>query len=79
MIQYDNGFGLSIVNHRTAYCTLGAESFEIALLFDGQLVYTRDFPDVRGWQSLTEVIEVGKWAEELDSSILFSDSPNPEL
>ena len=79
MIQYDNGFGLSVVNHKTAYCTLGADSFEIALLFDGQLVYTSDFPDVIGWQSLAEVMEVGKWAEGLDFSIQFSNSTYPEF
>lgn len=68
LIDFPNGFGLSVVQHSGAYCTLGADSFEYALLQDGQLVYTPEVPDVVGWQTAEEVMKFANEVELWDSN-----------
>jgi hypothetical protein len=79
LVDFPNGFGLSVVHHRGAYCTLGANSFEYALLQDGQLVYTPEVPDVVGWQTAEEVMAFAKEVESWNPALMHTyDYTYPE-
>lgn len=72
VIEFPNGFGVSIVCHEFSY---GGKKnlFEIALLKNDDIVYHKNFSDVRGWldfQQVAETIEeVKNYPPDLEVSL----------
>jgi hypothetical protein len=68
VLEFPNGYGLSIVSSQYTYGGLAA-LFEVAVYHNEQLCYSTPITsDVLGWQSFTDVAKVIKQAEELPSS-----------
>ena len=60
ILQFENGYGLSIISHQFSY---GGKDglFEAALLDDqGMIMYDpeRNWADVRGWLDFSDVVEL---------------------
>ena len=63
-MDFDNGFGISVVNGQGAYCTEG--TYEIAVMKDGEITYdTHITNDVIGHLSPEEITEIMKDIQEL--------------
>ena len=63
-MDFDNGFGISVVNGQGAYCDEG--TYEIAVLKDGEITYdTHITNDVIGYLSPQEITEIMKDIQEL--------------
>lgn len=64
LMDFDNGFGISVVNGKGAYCD--DETYEIAVLKDGEITYdTHITNDVIGYLSPQEITEIMKDIQEL--------------
>lgn len=56
-LELDNGYGISVINGSSAYC--GADTYEVAILKDGELTYDTKFTDdVLGHQSPADINEL---------------------
>ena len=65
-MDFDNGFGISVVNGQSAYCSVG--TYEVGVLFEGALTYdTHITNDVIGHLSPKEITEIMKDIQELTS------------
>lgn len=63
-MDFDNGFGISVVNGQGAYCSEG--TYEIAVMKDGEITYdTHITDDVIGHLSPKEITEIMKDIQEL--------------
>jgi hypothetical protein len=73
-IDFDNGFGLSIICHIGSY---GNKSnlFEAALLKNGELVYCEKYRDVRGFLDFHAVARIIDEVKAYKSDLVVCDSP----
>jgi len=63
-MDFDNGFGISVINGQSAYCDDG--TYEIAVMKDGAITYdTHIANDVMGYLSPQEITEIMKGIQEL--------------
>ena len=42
-MEFDNGYGISVINGSSAYC--GKDTFEVAVLFNGDITYSTAITD----------------------------------
>lgn len=77
-MDFENGFGLSIVCHNSSY---GNRSglFEVALLKDGALVYHRYFADVRGFLDFHGVAKVIDEVKAYHKGMVIQSHPYLDL
>ena len=65
-MEFDNKYGISVVNGQGAYCSEG--TYEVGITFEGALTYdTHITDDVIGHQSPKEITEIMKDIQELTS------------
>lgn len=56
-IDFENGYGISVVNGRGAYCD--NETWEVAVMFHGEICYNTDITDdVLTYQSEEQITKV---------------------
>jgi hypothetical protein len=56
-IDFENGYGVSVVCGRSAYC--GSGTFEVGIMKDGDLTYETDITDdVLGYQSPEDITKI---------------------
>tara|TARA_B100000927_G_scaffold268439_1_gene243209 strand:- start:370 stop:636 length:267 start_codon:yes stop_codon:yes gene_type:complete len=66
LMEFDNKYGISVVNGQGAYCSEG--TYEVAVLFEGNLTYdTHITDDVLGHLSPKEITDIMKDIQELTS------------
>ena len=57
IFNFDNGFGLSVISNIDSYGGNKGD-FEVALMKNGEISYTEDFPDIKGWLSFQDVADL---------------------
>lgn len=63
-MDFDNGYGVSVINGQHAYCS--DSTYEVAIMYKGSLTYNTDITDdVIGHQSEKQVTEIMKQVQEL--------------
>ena len=63
-LNFDNGFGVSVINGEGAYAGVG--TWEVAILYNDLLCYTSGITeDVIGWQTPRQVTSVMKQVQSL--------------
>jgi len=77
-INFDNGFGLSIICHSGSY---GNKSnlFEAALLKNGELVYHKNYRDVRGFLDFHAVARTIDEIKAYKSDLVVQNHPYVDL
>ncbi len=56
-LELDNGYGISVINGSSAHCC--ADTYEVAILKDGEITYTTSITDdVLGYQSEDDINEL---------------------
>lgn len=64
-INFDNGFGVSVITGDSAYSSEGAP-YEVAVLYDGEITYSTPITNnVLGYQTAEEVTDIMKQVQEL--------------
>ncbi len=69
-IEFANGYSLSVINGRSAYC--GVDTYEVAILRNGELYYATPISailyatdDVLSYQTPDDITEVMKQVQDL--------------
>ena len=63
-LDFDNGYGISVVNGKMAYCN--ENEYEVAIFKNGSICYTTPITDdVLGYNSPENVTEIMKQIQEL--------------
>jgi len=67
VLNFDNGYGVSVINGSGAYCT--SETFELAVLLNGDLCYTTSLTDsVLGHQTPEQITGVMSELQKLQNA-----------
>lgn len=77
-IDFDNGFGVSVVCHNSSYGNR-SNLFEVALLKDGGLVYHKNFADVRGFLDFHGVAKVIDEVKAYPKGMVIQSQPYLDL
>lgn len=61
-IEFDNGYGISVISGQKAYCDKG--TFEVAILKNGRIAYdTKLTYDVLGWQTPKDIDRIMRYLQ----------------
>ena len=69
-IEFDNGYGVSVVDGEGTYCDNDGSNFELAVMCDGEIIYTTPVTcNVLGYQTPQTITEI-----MAENTILYEES-----
>lgn len=65
IVNFDNGYGISVINGQDAYCD--GDTFEVAIVKDGRICYDTPLTcDVLGYQTPEDITDVMKTLQQYE-------------